>query len=245
MLARLERASRAAGKIALEARETLVQDRKPDGSVVTNGDRLVETFLREALTLAAPGSTVWGEEFGHAEEGDGGLWVVDPIDGTSNYAYGSPLWGISIALIVGQKIVAGAVNLPDLGELYLCELGGGVSVNGEPLEAIPPGPVLPFELVGYSDYVVRARPRESLPGKMRCAGAFVVDGTFVLRQRLRGLIGLSEKLYDMAACVLMAEELGADVRYADGRPLNMATLKKDRKIAQPWIIFPRDSGVVL
>lgn len=241
-MARLERATRAAGKIAFEARETLVRERKPDGSVVTNGDRLVETFLREALTFAAPGSTVWGEEFGHAEEGDGGLWVVDPIDGTSNYACGSPLWGISIALIVGDEIVAGAVNLPDLGEMYLCERGGGVTVNGEPLDPIPPGVVQRGDLVGYSDYVVREFTREQLPGKMRCAGAFVVDGTFVLRQRLRALIGLSEKLYDMAACVLMAQELGADVRYANGDPLEMATLKKDRKIAQPWVIFPAESG---
>lgn len=222
-----------------------MRERKPDGSVVTNGDRLVETFLREALTFAAPGSTVWGEEFGHAEEGDGGLWVVDPIDGTSNYACGSPLWGISIALIVGDEIVAGAVNLPDLGELYLCEKGGGVTVNGQALDAIPPGEVQRGDLVGYSDYVVRAFTREALPGKMRCAGAFVVDGTFVLQQRLRGLVGLSEKLYDMAACALMAQELGADVRYANGEPLEMAVLKKDRKIAQPWVIFPADSGIRL
>ena len=67
----------------------------------------------------------------------------------------------------------------------------------------------------------------------------------MLRQRLRGLVGLSEKLYDIAACVLMGQELGADVRYADGRPFDVGALKADRKIAAPWVIFPRDSGFVL
>lgn len=223
----------------------MVRELKPDGSIVTNGDREVETYLRGDLATLVEHSTFWGEEFGFAEQGSGGLWVLDPIDGTSNYSYGSPLWGVSIALIVGDRIEAGAVMLPDLDELYLCARGGGVTVNGEPLAPIPPGPIEASELVSYSDYVVKACPRNALPGKMRCSGAFVVDGTFVLRQRLRGLIGLSEKLYDMAACALMAEELGADVRYADGRPLDIGALKVDRKIAAPWLIFPRDTGFLL
>ncbi len=231
--------------MAQNARRSLAREFKPDGSVVTNGDRLVETYLREVLVELVPSTTVWGEEFGHAEEGSGGLWVVDPIDGTSNYACGSPLWGVSIALVRGDSVVLGVVNLPDLGECFLGAKGHGVTVDGEPMLPIPAGQIGDAEPVGYSDYVIKAFPRDALPGKMRCAGAFVVDGTFVLRQRLRGLVGLSEKLYDIAACVLMAQELGADVRYADGRPFDIEALKEDRKIASPWVIFPRDSGFVL
>lgn len=245
LLPGLDAVAHRAGEIAKDARANLVREFKPDRSVVTNGDRLVETYLREALVDLVPGSTVWGEEFGFADEGPGGLWVVDPIDGTSNYAYGSPLWGVSIALIRGDAVVLSAVNLPDLRECYLSAKEHGVTVNGARLDPIPPGPIAPTEPVGYSDYVIKAFPRALLPGKMRCAGAFVVDGTFVLRQRLRGLVGLSEKLYDMAGCVLMGLELGADVRYADGRPLDIEVLKVDRKIAAPWVVFPKDSGFLL
>lgn len=245
LLQGLECAARRGGAIAQDARLHMVRDLKPDGSMVTNGDREVETYLRGELATLVEDSTFWGEEFGFAEEGSGGLWVIDPIDGTSNYSYGSPLWGVSIAWIVGDRIEAGAVMLPDLDELYLCVRGHGVTVNDAPLPPIPPGRIATSELVSYSDYVVKACPRGDLPGKMRCSGAFVVDGTFVLRQRLRGLIGLSEKLYDMAACALMAQELGADVRYADGRPLDIGALKADRKIAKPWLIFPSGSGFLL
>jgi fructose-1,6-bisphosphatase/inositol monophosphatase family enzyme len=80
---------------------------------------------------------------------------------------------------------------------------------------------------------------------MRCTGAFVVEGAFVLQQRFRGLVGLREKLYDVAPCVLMALELGADVRYADGSPFLLEELKTDVHITEPWLIFPADSGFFL
>jgi len=98
-----------AGRIAQQARTEPKREIKPDGSIVTNGDRLVEQFLRAELTHLVPGSKVWGEEFGHSAEGEGGLWLVDPVDGTTNYAYGSPLWGVSVALLRGSSLKLGAV----------------------------------------------------------------------------------------------------------------------------------------
>jgi fructose-1,6-bisphosphatase/inositol monophosphatase family enzyme len=234
-----------AGQIAQTARFELERELKPDGSIVTNGDRTVEEFLRPKLVDLQPGSTVWGEEFGFSEEGEGGLWVVDPIDGTSNYAYGSPLWGVSVGLLQGEEILAGAIMLPDLEELYLALPGAGASLNGRRLEPLPPGRVQKQELVSYSDTLLRTFPGRRWPGKMRCSGAFVVDACFAFRQRFRGMIGIREKLYDMAPAVLMGRELGADVRYADGRPLLIEALKADEKIEHPWIIFPAESGFLL
>lgn len=230
------------GGIALSARKLPERELKPDGSIVTNGDRLVEQFLRVGLSKLVPGSTVWGEEQGFSEEGANGLWLVDPIDGTSNYAFGSPLWGISVAFMQGAKLELGGVFLPDLNELYLSAAGGGVTLNRMRLAEIPAGTVRAEELVSYGDRVLQRHPAKAIPGKMRHAGAFVIDGCFVAAQRYRGLIGLREKLYDVAACVLFGFELGADVRYADGCPLNLAALKADVKIAKPWIIFPTGSG---
>ncbi|HZH98584.1 MAG TPA: inositol monophosphatase family protein [Fimbriimonadaceae bacterium] len=239
LLPELERIAREAGRIAQRARENFVRELKPDGSVVTNGDREVEVFLRRELTTLVPGSTVWGEEFGYEEEGPGGLWCVDPVDGTSNYSFGSPLWGVSIALIVGTRPVLGAIGLPDLRELYLGADGAIVKRNGVPMPPVPPGPVEKHELVSYNDHI--ARMGQPLPGKMRITGAFVVDAMFMLGQRFRGLIGYREKLYDMAATALFAQQLEADLRYADGTKMNIEDLKRDEKIAKPWIMFPRDA----
>ena len=232
-----------AGKIAQEKRLELKTQLKPDGSILTNADQAVEEFLRERLTHLIPGSTVWGEEFGHENEGAGGQWLVDPVDGTSNFSFGSPLWGVSVGLMSDAQIDLGAVFLPDLDELYLSARGGGVTCNGKPLPPIPPGPVQRHELVSYNDQVLSKY--SDLPGKMRHAGAFVIDGCFVAQQRYRGLIGIRERLYDIAACVLFGLELGADVRYADGTPIDFVALQANVKIRQPWIIFPKESGLFL
>lgn len=243
ILASLAEIAAQAGQIALETRASgVARELKPDGSIVTAGDRAVETYLRDALPKLVPGSAVWGEEFGHEPAGPGGQWVVDPIDGTSNFAFGSPMWGVSIALVRDAEIIVGAVNLPDLAELYLAERGGGATRNGAALPPIPPGPVRPEELLSCADWLFRSNREIAWPGRLRCSGAFVIDGTFMVGQRYRALVGRGERLYDVAACVLMAQELGAEVCYADGSPFDIAELAKGGKIPAPWLMFPKESG---
>ncbi|HMS55453.1 MAG TPA: inositol monophosphatase family protein [Fimbriimonadaceae bacterium] len=232
-----------AGKLAQECRRTDFRvDAKPDGSVVTNGDRTVETFLRQELTDLVAGTSVWGEEFGWSEPGPGGVWLVDPIDGTTNYSLGSPLWGISVALCVDSKLVLGAVALPDLNEVLIGARGHGVTLNGSPMQTLNPGPVTDRDLLGYCETVVQHSNGIRWPGRQRCAGAFVIEGCFVATGRYRGLVGMREKLYDVAGSVLIAEELGAEVRYATGEPFEIQPLLADRKIDRLWVIFPKDSG---
>lgn len=234
-----------AGAMAQACRASLSRDLKPDGSIVTNADRDVETFLRERLTALVPGSNVWGEEFGHAEEGPGGLWLVDPVDGTTNFAWGSPLWGVSIALMKGGEVVVGAVCLPDLSETYSAVQGGGTFMGDRRLPLIASGAVQAHEPVSYNESVARRYPRQRFPGKQRCNGAMVIDGCFVAAQRIRGLIGIREKLYDMAAVALMGLELGAALRFADGRPFVFAEHTADQPLGEAWIMFPAESGFVL
>lgn len=238
-LVELGRLAAEAGRMAQDERKRLARELKGDGSIVTNGDRAVETWLREKLPAFVPHSTVWGEEFGFEDAGSGGRWLVDPIDGTSNYSFGSPLWGVSIGLEVGGRLKIGAVMLPDLGELYLAEDGGGAFVNGEPLPPIEPGPIRPEQLTSYNEHV--ARVLDGVPGKQRLVGAFVIDGTFTVRGRYRALVAMREKLYDVSACVVLAREVGMDVRYIDGAPFDERELLIDRKIGRPWGMLPRES----
>lgn len=229
-----------AGQIACEARTRMTREEKPDGSVVTNADREVETYLRDVLPSFIKGTEVWGEEFGFSDPGENGLWLVDPVDGTTNFAHGSPLWGVSVGLWQNGKIVLGALILPDLNELYLSALGHGVTCNGQALAPIPSGEVLRRETVGYSESVMRLGIK--IPGRMRCSGAFVVEGAWVMQQRYRGMVGVREQLYDVAPCLLFAEELGAEVRYLDGSSFDLEPLLAPVKIEKPWIIFPQGSG---
>ena len=239
LAAELRDLSAAGGKIAQDLRrQKLVVEPKPDGSIVTNADCAVEDWLRPRLLNLAPNSTLWGEEGGHRVEGAGGLWVVDPIDGTTNFAFNSPMWGVSIALVQRGEILAGAVCLPDLSETLYASKGGGVWMNERQLHCIKSGPIAPHEPVAYCQGVRRNSPGAKWPGKQRCSGAIVIDGTFFALGRVRGFIGVREMLYDMAACALFGMELGADVRYASGEPLSIADLCANVKIDQPWVMFP-------
>jgi len=244
-LQELARIMDRAAEIALLARQDLQMDLKKDISIVTNADRAVETYLREALIQSWPGTSFWGEEFGRDSISNQGYWLIDPIDGTSNFAFGSPLWGISVALTMGTEIHLGAVWLPDLRERYFAEIGQGAHKDGQALPAIPPGPVKAHELVSYCDTVIQRYPGQSLPGKMRCAGAFVVDGAFTATQRYRGMIGRNERFYDAAASMLLCQELGADIRNADGTPLDMDALLGGEPFRKAWVMFPQESGFLL
>jgi fructose-1,6-bisphosphatase/inositol monophosphatase family enzyme len=82
-----------------------------------------------------------------------------------------------------------------------------------------------------------------LPGKLRLSGAFVVDGAFTAKQWFRCLIGVNERLYDVAASVLAARELGAIVTYMDGTAWHEQDLL-NKRIAEPWGILPVHSGLI-
>ncbi|HVT14398.1 MAG TPA: inositol monophosphatase family protein [Fimbriimonadaceae bacterium] len=243
LLQDLEPIVREAGGMAKEAQQGATREIKPDGSIVTPADREVETFLRGELARILPSAGINGEEHGCTPEGEAGLWCVDPIDGTSNYAFGLPTWGVSVGLVKGEETLLGAVYLPALGEMYLGAQGAGATLNGQKLALIPPGEIRPEELVSCADRVLRMYPDSSIPGKMRHTGAFVIDAVYTAAQRYRGLIGLREKLHDIAACLCIAREVGAEIRYADGSPLLLEPLKEERaKLVKSWIIFPAETG---
>lgn len=242
----LARLTEEAGRLAQRLRrENLIVETKPDGSIVTNADREVETFFRKRLPDLIADATVWGEEFGFTPEGPGGLWLIDPIDGTTNFSRGSMLWGVSVALYQSGEVRLSAVALPDLNELYSAELGTGAYLGDLRLPYAAPGPVTPQDPVSYCESLVRRYPKQVWPGKQRCAGACVADGCFAAAGRVRGLIGIGELAYDMAGIALLGTEAGLGLRYADGRPFAWAPLiNPDRKL-EPWLLFPRESGFVM
>ncbi|MBS1712830.1 MAG: inositol monophosphatase family protein [Armatimonadetes bacterium] len=203
-----------AGKLARSLRDTMEVRLKQDGSLVSDADTLVETRLREQLAPLVPGATTWGEEMGFEEPAEPGWWLIDPIDGTSNYVFGQPLWGVSVALYRQNRLELGVVDLPDLGWTFAAALGAGATKNGEPLAAVKSGPIARHELLGHADDNQEAF--SFLPGKRRHLGAFVIEAMFMAAGGLRAMTSTKCKLYDAAASIVVLRELGAEVRTARG-----------------------------
>ena len=126
-----------AADIALEVFGGSMEVRtKPDESPVTEADLRIEAMIREAVKDRFPNDGVLGEEGGDvAGEGDGARrWIVDPIDGTKNFADGVQVWATLIALAVDERSVVGVVSAPALGERYQAVLGQGATLNDDAIQ---------------------------------------------------------------------------------------------------------------
>ncbi len=111
---------------------------KSDGSPVTRADKEVERLIREAIEKKFPGDAILGEEEGATDgassEKNGRRWIVDPIDGTYNYARGIPIWSTLLALEVAGEIVMGMIVAPAMHELFYAVTGQGAFKNYIPIK---------------------------------------------------------------------------------------------------------------
>jgi myo-inositol-1(or 4)-monophosphatase len=219
----------AAGSLLLDGaarRRTDVGTKTSPTDMVTEMDRASEALVVEGLLRARPADGVLGEE-GTARPGTSGVrWVVDPLDGTTNYLYGLPAWGVSVAAEVGGVVVAGAVADPSHGEVFTATRGGGAACNGTPL-SIGAGPPLATALVGTGfSYESARRARqgavlaEVLPRvrDVRRAGAAALDLCWVAAGRLDAFYERGLQPWDLAAGGLVATEAGARTGDLDGGP---------------------------
>jgi myo-inositol-1(or 4)-monophosphatase len=108
--------------------------RKVGPDFVSQADLRAEATIKAVLNAFAPDYAFHGEEGGRVGGENSDLtWLVDPLDGTTNFLWGAPLFGICIALTRGDDVLAGVINLPALGEMLWAEKGGGAFMNGKPV----------------------------------------------------------------------------------------------------------------
>ncbi len=129
------KAAMQAAELALRMQSEVVAETKADKSPVTQADRECERLIARLVTEAFPGDGLMGEEGAHVQSANGRRWIIDPIDGTRDYVRGNPLWANLIALEADGEVVAGVVNLPLLGRIYMASRGGGAFCNDEPIHA--------------------------------------------------------------------------------------------------------------
>jgi myo-inositol-1(or 4)-monophosphatase len=195
--------------------------------MVTAVDRASEALIVGRLAEARPDDGVLGEE-GSSREGTSGVrWIIDPLDGTTNYLYGFPLFAVSIAVEVGGHVEAGVVAHPSLKETFTARLGGGAFCNGVPI-AVSGKDDLSTALIGTGFGYDPERRREQarcleviLPSvrDIRRGGAASIDLCWVACGRLDGYYEAGLAPWDVAAGDLIAREAGAATSDFEGGPV--------------------------
>ena len=208
--------SAAMGRAWTERRAELVLDEKSAGQLASTADLEIEHYLRDALADRFPGTAAIGEEMGGTLTEDEAGWAIDPIDGTSNFVLGLPLWGISVGYRSGGASVLGAIALPALGLTVSAADGSGLRVNGAPAAPERGSPVKLIS-IGENDF-------EPGPDTDARAQAFRDKGFAVVRYRcavyslamsamgrLGGYVEYGCGLWDIAAAEVICREAGMRV----------------------------------
>jgi myo-inositol-1(or 4)-monophosphatase len=207
--------------------ENLQVSLKGPANFVTAADRKAEQTLLEELTLARPGYGFLGEEGGLREGKDKThTWIVDPLDGTSNFIHGIPHFAISIALAREDTIIAGLIYNPSNDDLFTAERGKGAFLNEKRLRVAGrrrlDDAVIACGLphLGRGDLALGAREIAAIQPKvagLRRFGAAALDLAWVAAGRLDGYWERSLSPWDIAAGLIMVREAGGYVTDLDGR----------------------------
>jgi myo-inositol-1(or 4)-monophosphatase len=194
--------------------------------MVTEVDRESEELIVGRLLTARPGDGVLAEEGGETGGSTGVVWVVDPLDGTTNYLYGFPAFAVSVAARYGGVTVAGAVHDAVHGETFAAARGRGATCNGRPIR-VSGQTDLATALVGTGfayDAGRRARQAATLVRVLprvrdiRRAGSAALDLCWVACGRLDGYYEWGLGPWDLAAGELVVAEAGGVVTGLDGGP---------------------------
>jgi myo-inositol-1(or 4)-monophosphatase len=230
------KACRAAGRIQMDAFGSALEvEHKGEIDLVTAIDRRSEEEIVAIITGAFPDHGCLAEESPLTEGVSDYLWVVDPLDGTTNYSRGFPVFCSSIALTFMGKVLVGAIYNPVLRELFTAFRGGGTFLNGKKVHVTRQDRLSAGFLATGFPYDIRRSRRNNLDHfsrfatrclAIRRAGAAALDLAYVAAGRFDGFWELKLKPWDMAAGTLLVEEAGGRISLPSGQPFTL----KDRDI---------------
>jgi myo-inositol-1(or 4)-monophosphatase len=232
----------AAGQFALAALPTMESEIKADFTTVTNIDLLVEARLREEIAARHPAHGFFGEEYGRTDPSAEFLWAIDPVDGTANLAHGLPLWGVSVGLLQAGEPVAGVVYLPVLGETYAATAGGGATLNGRAIRALDLETLGREHTVGIGSEAIHMVDLTRFNSRQRNFGAVALHLVYTARGSLRGNVSWGDKLWDIAAGLLIAAEAGCRAEWLSGGPVVLSSWLDGTQRDEPMLVAP--SGIL-
>ena len=198
--------------------------------LVTETDREIEEDFRALISARFPGHEVLGEEFsptGDRQRVPEFCWLFDPIDGTTNFAHGLPIFCSSLALEINGEAVVAAVYDPNRRELFTAERGAGAWLNGAPMRVTSEARLIDSLLCTGFPYDVQQRPEElvglfghflGISRAVRRLGSAAIDLCYVAASRLDGFWEMHLGPWDIAAGALIVSEAGGRVTGTDGRP---------------------------
>jgi len=231
----LEQFGRVGTEVALEAGRLLMDrlhtdfavSRKGDINLVTEVDLAAEQLIVSRLRDAFPGHSILAEE-NHPHPSPGAYtWIVDPLDGTTNYIHGFPFFAVSIGLEIDGEVEWGVVYNPNLEEIFTAQRGRGAWLNGAPLRVSQTDSLSASLLATGFPYDIRICRNNNLEyfrafslrsQAVRRAGSAALDFCYLAAGRFDGYWELKLHPWDCAAGYLMVREAGGMVTRLDGSP---------------------------
>lgn len=196
--------------------------------MVTEMDRASEDLIVSRIVTARPDDGIVGEEGADRPSRSGVRWVIDPLDGTTNYLYRLPGWNVSVGVEIDGEPAVGAVVVPSTRDTYSAASGRGATRNEVPLHVDEAGPPMSEALIGTGfsyDPAVRVRQAELLVGLLprvrdiRRFGAAAADLCAVADGRLDGYYESGLAPWDRCAGTVVAREAGVTVEVVEEHPL--------------------------
>jgi myo-inositol-1(or 4)-monophosphatase len=221
-------AAAAAAAIQLEHMGTDlgIETKSSDSDLVTVVDKACEAAIRQIILETHPDHSILGEEGGNVGSGEH-QWIVDPLDGTVNYAHGFPFFCVSIALEIAGVRTVGVIHDPIRNEVFSAVLGAGAFLNGVPIRvssvAALNGRALlatgfPYDTQAALSSLEVFRKFLALGLPVRRPGAAALDLAYVACGRIEGFFEYKLNAWDCAAGILIIEEAGGQVSSFDGQP---------------------------
>lgn len=231
-------ATKRAGQVICEQRQSQSVSVSFKGvrDLLTTADLAAEKVVIETIRSYYPTHAILAEESSQnvdpSQFGQGAAWVIDPIDGTTNYAHGHVQVGVSIACAIDGKVVAGAVFAPFMSELFTASTGGGAFLNGEPIAVSPTDSLesaliatgFPYDRTNVPNICKRLQALLRRCRDIRRLGAASLDICWVACGRLDAYYEETLNPWDGAAACLIAREAGARIgHYAYDSPKQRRT----------------------
>lgn len=222
--------AREAGKLLLSYFERHIgYEYKAEADLVTEADRASEKLIVGRLRESWPQHDIVGEEGTRDNHGAGFRWYVDPLDGTTNFAHGYPVFCVSLGLEYEGKLIAGIVYDPTRNEMFAAEKGAGATLNGKPIHVSRTGTVAESILgTGFPSFKRHKNPNIHFYHQLtlrshgiRRAGSAALDLCCVAAGRYDGYWEFNLNPWDTSAGVLLVQEAGGQVTRFDGTPFRI------------------------